>query len=75
MEAFNPAAFDEEVSHIEVTEQNKLNFIFKNGENIEMIWEHPSRSESWSLEARERARERAREISLQKCKEMSYASS
>lgn len=71
MEAFNPAAFDEEISHIEVTEQNKLNFAFKNGENIEMIWKHPSRSESWSLEARERARE----ISLQKCKEMSYASS
>lgn len=55
MEVFNPEAFDEEVNYMEVTEQNKLNFAFKNGENIEMIWEHPSRSESWSLEARERA--------------------
>lgn len=71
IKAFDEAVLNEKIKCIEVTGLNKLYFVFKNGEHIEKTWEHQSRSESWSIEAREKAREK----SIQKWKEMSHANS
>ncbi len=71
IDVFHKEAFDEEISHIEAKGQNTLNFVFKNGDNIEMVWQHKPRSDSWNDAARQKARERE----LQKRREAMYDTS
>ena len=48
-------AFD----HIRVPYANTVTIITKSGEEITRTWENPSRSESWTPEMREKARQRS----------------
>ena len=47
-----------EVSHITVPEHNCLIYEFTDGSFEEVRWKHPSRSQSWTSEMREAARQR-----------------
>ena len=49
----------ERVDQIVVPEHNHLIYGLKNDEVVEIVWEHPSRSKSWTKEMRQAAREKA----------------
>jgi DNA invertase Pin-like site-specific DNA recombinase len=57
-EIFDETEFDRRIERIEVPEPHRLNFIFFNGDSIEYDWAHRSRSESWTDEMKQAARER-----------------
>lgn len=66
---FSETDFDKKIREIIISGPFEINFDMYDGTQIKKTWKHQSRSGSWSIEARERAREK----SLEKCKEMTYA--
>lgn len=62
--AFDADAFAAMVCEIIVPEAGRLVYVLHDGTEIKKEWRHKSRAESWSEEARQRAREKA----LENCK-------
>ncbi|MCX7904157.1 MAG: recombinase family protein [Caloramator sp.] len=59
----NEGEFDKsKIKEIQVIGERKLNFILNDGRVVEKEWSYKPRSESWSDEARQRAREKSLEI-------------
>ena len=56
---FNEDLFKEKIKHIIVPESGLLTFVFHDGNEVTLKWQNKSRSESWSEEKRQAARERA----------------
>ena len=54
---FDEKVFSEKIQKIVVPCKGKLNFVFKDGTEITKTWDYPSRSESWTEEMKEKARE------------------
>lgn len=50
---------EERIKEIFVPEHNHLTFILMDESEVDVFWEHPSRSLSWTSEMKQRARERA----------------
>lgn len=59
----------DEIKRIEVMPDNLVRFILTNGQTTERKWQDRSRSESWTPEMKETARQKQMERKLQKCKE------
>ena len=59
-ETYNSTVFDMQVDHIEVPEDNRLRFVFKDGSTVERTWADRSRRESWTSEMKQAAAERTR---------------
>lgn len=59
LSSFDDEVFKERIERIEVPKANRLNFVFKDGHSEERTWKGRSRSESWTPEMREAARQRA----------------
>ncbi len=59
IEEFSESFFKERIDHIEAFNDNKLVYYFKNGKIVEKEWKYPSRSESWTPEMKELARQRS----------------
>ncbi len=59
---FDEAAFKEQITEINVPGSNLVMFVFHDGRTIQKQWQHKSRRESWSEEARLQARERQLKI-------------
>jgi site-specific DNA recombinase len=57
---FDAGIFKEEITKILVPEFNKLVFVFCNAHIVEKVWQDRSRSESWTDEMRQAAREKAK---------------
>ncbi len=55
---FDEAALAEKVSRIDVLSHNQLRFLFRDGHSVDIEWENPSRSDSWTEEMKQTARER-----------------
>ena len=65
-DVLNIPEFDEivvksQIKQIIVPEPNELIFIFHSGEKVQKHWEHISRSESWTDEMKQAARERSKQ--------------
>jgi site-specific DNA recombinase len=58
LKEFDEAIFKQQIHEIQAPEHNLLIFVFHDGRTIQKQWQHKSRSESWSEEARRQARER-----------------
>jgi site-specific DNA recombinase len=56
--AFDAEIFAERVSEIQVPENNRLLFIFRDGSKLERVWQDRSRRDSWDDAMRQAARER-----------------
>lgn len=56
---FNKEDFEKKIKEIQVIEQGMINFILNDGRTVKKEWRYKSRSESWSDEARQRAREKS----------------
>lgn len=56
---FDEAYFEDKIKEIQVSEPHNLIFIFYDGTAVRKQWNYKSRSESWSREARQKARERS----------------
>jgi site-specific DNA recombinase len=56
LKEFNEALFKEKIDHIDVFNDSRLVYYFKNGEVVEKEWSYPSRRELWSEEMKEEAR-------------------
>lgn len=56
---FDTELFNKEIEQIIVPSKGILEFVFKNGNKIQKTWHYASRSESWTEEKRQAARERA----------------
>ncbi|MCI6360542.1 MAG: recombinase family protein [Eubacterium coprostanoligenes] len=56
---FDEKVFSDKISHITVCNDNILIYHFKNGKEQTVKWEHKKRSDSWTPEMRQAARERA----------------
>ena len=59
LDFFDSEVFEERIDRIEVPGANRLTFIFKDGHMEERVWKDRSRSESWTPEMKEAARQRA----------------
>ena len=59
MDVFDEAVFKERVSGIIAFNGNKLVFHLKDGATKEIIWQNPSRRESWTDDMKSKARERS----------------
>ena len=57
---FDQGIFEETVKEIQVAESNKLIFVFCDGHTTEQFWRDRSRSESWTVDMRRTAREKAK---------------
>ena len=55
---FNIVLFEQNIKEIQVPEANLLVFIFYDGRIIKKEWQNKSRSESWSKDKRQKAREK-----------------
>lgn len=55
---YDAAVIDAQIDRIEVPEDNRLRFVFKDGSVIERTWADRSRRESWTPEMRQAAAER-----------------
>ena len=51
-------ALQEKLARIEVPEHNHLRYVLKSGEYVDVLWENPSRSLSWTPEMKEAARQK-----------------
>jgi hypothetical protein len=60
-DSFDEREFSQKVERIEVPGPNRLRFILYNGLATECEWRHRSRSESWTDEMRQKAREKDHE--------------
>ena len=58
LKEFDEAAFEEQIKEIQAPDYNLLVFVLHDGCTIQKQWQHKSRRESWSEEARQQARER-----------------
>lgn len=58
LNTFDEQVFLDRISHIRFEENHRLIFVFKNGNEVEKQWEHPSRAASWTPEMKQAARER-----------------
>jgi DNA invertase Pin-like site-specific DNA recombinase len=56
---FNATILSERVEVIRVAAHDRLVFVFKDAQSIEIKWQNPSRRESWSQAAKQTARQRA----------------
>ncbi len=56
---FKENLFNEKIKQIIVPENGLLTFVFHDGNEVTLKWQHKSRSESWTEEKRQVARERA----------------
>lgn len=56
---FDESIFKKKIKEIQVPEHNVLAFILSDGTSIKKEWGYKSRSEGWSEEARQKARERS----------------
>lgn len=56
---FDEVYFEKKIKEIQVPQPNILVFVFQDGNTLKKEWRHKSRSESWSEEARQKARERS----------------
>jgi hypothetical protein len=65
MDSFDEIIFKERVSSIDVFNGNRLVFHFKDGTTKEVIWQSPSRKDSWTDDMKLKARERS--IDYGKC--------
>lgn len=61
VETLNRELLKERIQQIVVPEHNHLVYYLKNGEEVDIIWQHRSRRESWTPEMRQAARERTLE--------------
>lgn len=57
---FDQGIFNERVQEIQVAGSNKLIFVFRDGHTTEKVWQDRSRSESWTEDMRQEAREKAK---------------
>ncbi len=57
--AFDEAAFKEQITEIRIPTHNRLTFIFSDGRTVDTEWRNPSRSESWTEEMKQKAREKS----------------
>lgn len=69
MSDYNAEAFTTMVARIEVPEDNRLRFVFKDGRVAERTWPDRSRRESWTPEMRQAAAERTRRRRNTPCQE------
>ena len=69
MSDYNAEAFTTMVARIEVPENNRLRFVFKDGRVAERTWPDRSRRESWTPEMRQAAAERTRRRRNTPCQE------
>jgi len=69
MEDYCAAVFAATVVRIDVPEDNRLRFIFKDGRTAERIWADRSRRESWTPEMRQAAAEKTRQRRKTQCQE------
>lgn len=58
MDTFDEAVFKERISSIEAFNGNRLVFHLKDGSTKEVIWQSPSRKDSWTDEMKLKAKER-----------------
>ncbi len=58
LKEFDEIAFEQQIEKIRVLSANQLMFVFYNGITVQKEWHCKPRSESWSEEARQKARER-----------------
>ncbi len=56
---FEETAVKEKLERIVVPAPNELQFLFRDGTQVQRHWEHISRSESWTEEMKQQARERS----------------
>jgi DNA invertase Pin-like site-specific DNA recombinase len=66
-DAFDEPAFRDRVDRIQVCNENTLIFRFKDGTEATVIWKDKSRSQNWTDEMREAARQRTCERNKQQC--------
>ena len=59
LEEFDTQKLDQFIAQIEILNGNKLIFNMHNGEKRDVIWDVPKRSDSWTDEMREKARQNA----------------
>jgi len=59
LEAFDEAVFQKRISEIRIPSANRLVFIFSDGRIVKREWKDRSRSESWTPEMKQQAREKA----------------
>ncbi len=60
MTEFDPRVFSDQVDHITICGDRKLVFAFRDGRTENIVWQEPSRSDSWSEEMRIGAAKRQR---------------
>ena len=56
---FSEKLFDDQIKEIHVSEFNRLVYVFRDGQRVEKEWKDRSRSESWTPEMRQVARQHA----------------
>ena len=59
LDAFDADVFKAAIKEIRVPAFNHVVFVFNDGHEVERVWQDRSRSESWTDEMREKAREHA----------------
>ena len=59
---FNAEAFSARIAQIRISEANRLVFVFCDGRTEDRVWKDRSRSESWTDDMRQTARERQQRI-------------
>ncbi len=59
MDSFDETIFKEQIQRIDAYNGNRLVFHFKNGTTKEVIWDTPSRRDSWTEEMKLQAKERS----------------
>lgn len=58
LDAFDEAVFTNKIERIDACPDNLLRFVYRNGGVVEHTWQDRSRSESWTEEMREEARQK-----------------
>lgn len=67
---FNEEVFSREIVRIDIPAHNHLVFVFNDGHTVERVWKDRSRSQSWTPEMKEAARQRAiKQRREKKCQE------
>ncbi len=59
---FDEIVFREQIAVVQVPAHNRLCFVFRDGDSAEVDWQHQSRSNSWTPEMKQAARERQLKI-------------
>jgi site-specific DNA recombinase len=63
LEEFDEAVFKKHIRQIYINDNNRLEFIFHDRKSVEQNWQYKSRSEGWTKEKRQIARDRSYVIS------------